>query len=831
MMADNGSITLRLAVAGSEEVKAALASLGPAGANAMRQIEAAQKGPTAGMQALNAVGKDLSSGLTNLAGNAGTVGSAFSAMGPAGLAAGAAIGAMAAAAGFLVAQTKSAMDFGEALQTAATKAGIGVEALQQWRYAGQQAGLTTDQVDSSLAKLVQHIGDAELGNTRSLKFFDALFGPNAQDVLKSFGDVDQAVDAVIDKLAGMGNAAEQADMAKKMGIGDLIPLLDEGAAKVEALKQEAVNLGVVMDTNTVKALADAEKGFKSASEVIDIQFKSALVDIAPLLVNAINLIAEAARALNDFLNNFKAVQDRSTQALVDDLHAKGPQLQAALAKQRTGDITAQPDVDRLDSEIKSELAELDNRNQGGSVNNNARSSASTAPTGRKGPKGPTADEIAKNSATLDDQGAQDLAKARKDELTAQLALTTDVTQRAVIQAQIAQMDEAEADAAQKKRIDAETLELQQHKITEASYQEFLMAELGAHLAAANADAAKTELEQRQKAQAIQDQKNALAQQELDDQIASLQAQLALTTSMKDRRTISLQIFDLEERKQEAALEDVIASNDTTEKDRQLAQAKLDGLRATAGQRQQAVSQANPASPWDQWKQEGVQAAGEVNEALERIGTQGLDSLNQGLADAIANGKNMGQVFAQVFQQMEAALIQYLLKQAEIGVLGGGGGIGGFLGSILGPAAGIFGSGAGIAGTFDSGVAAAAAFGFTSGGVVPGSGSGDVVPAMLTPGERVMNYAASRRWGPILDAMNDSGGIAHFASGGVVGGGSGNPVRFGGDTYHVYTDRRVYADGADQQTLNRVIEHQAAFERSMPKQVSSMVLELRRQRRI
>ena len=43
-MASGGSISLRLSLAGSEQVKAALASLGPAGAQAMRQIEAAQAG-------------------------------------------------------------------------------------------------------------------------------------------------------------------------------------------------------------------------------------------------------------------------------------------------------------------------------------------------------------------------------------------------------------------------------------------------------------------------------------------------------------------------------------------------------------------------------------------------------------------------------------------------------------------------------------------------------------------------------------------------------------------------------------------------------------------
>jgi hypothetical protein len=59
-------------------------------------------------------------------------------------------------------------------------------------------------------------------------------------------------------------------------------------------------------------------------------------------------------------------------------------------------------------------------------------------------------------------------------------------------------------------------------------------------------------------------------------------------------------------------------------------------------------------------------------------------------------------------------------------------------------------------------------GFASGGFVPGAGHSDNVPALLTPGEFVLNRRATRALG-----LNT---LAHFnnrfANGGVVGGGSG-----------------------------------------------------------
>ena len=56
----------------------------------------------------------------------------------------------------------------------------------------------------------------------------------------------------------------------------------------------------------------------------------------------------------------------------------------------------------------------------------------------------------------------------------------------------------------------------------------------------------------------------------------------------------------------------------------------------------------------------------------------------------------------------------------------------------------------------------------TGGTVPGVGSGDTVPAMLTPGEYVVNKRAARRLGgTTLRALNN-GEMPHFAQGGLVG---------------------------------------------------------------
>jgi hypothetical protein len=73
--------------------------------------------------------------------------------------------------------------------------------------------------------------------------------------------------------------------------------------------------------------------------------------------------------------------------------------------------------------------------------------------------------------------------------------------------------------------------------------------------------------------------------------------------------------------------------------------------------------------------------------------------------------------------------------------------------------------------------------YASGGPVPGNGTGDTVPAMLTPGEYVLRRSAVDRLG--LGLLNQLNGLrspllprrgrTHFADGGLVAAGAGTPV--------------------------------------------------------
>lgn len=94
----------------------------------------------------------------------------------------------------------------------------------------------------------------------------------------------------------------------------------------------------------------------------------------------------------------------------------------------------------------------------------------------------------------------------------------------------------------------------------------------------------------------------------------------------------------------------------------------------------------------------------------------------------------------------------------------------------------------------------AALGFNAGGIVPGSGNYDSVPARLTPGEGVITKSAMKTYGSgIVHALNNKKFPQNFASGGVVG----NNISIDGESLSRF-------NAVVQNLANQIDRMQAAF---------------------
>jgi hypothetical protein len=159
-----------------------------------------------------------------------------------------------------------------------------------------------------------------------------------------------------------------------------------------------------------------------------------------------------------------------------------------------------------------------------------------------------------------------------------------------------------------------------------------------------------------------------------------------------------------------------------------------------------------------------------NDALASIQVDGLSAIGESIAAALTGG-DIGGAF-KAFEQTLGGAVQSLGKQMIVLFITADAlkkslkAV--FTNPVIGIAAGValVAVGAAIKKLAGGGIK-----GFAKGGLVPGSGNGDTVPAMLTPGE----FVVTKRFAPIAQMLFGGGfkmpritnGMMGFASGGLV----------------------------------------------------------------
>lgn len=233
-------------------------------------------------------------------------GSALEPLGGAGLAAAAGIAAVAVA----TQQAIAAMRFADEIDDAAQQLNIGVEALQEYRFAMTEVGGTAADADAAIGNFTKTLGLAQSGlSAKAMRGFAALGFTKAD--LDAFDSGEEALVEVARRVSELSKESERAAVAEKLGLGDMLPLLREGADRMEELRQKAQDLGFVMDADLVAKGADANQQFETMAHVIDVQMKSAFVGLSDEILAFTGQIAGALRGLNAFIERFDEWKGRA----------------------------------------------------------------------------------------------------------------------------------------------------------------------------------------------------------------------------------------------------------------------------------------------------------------------------------------------------------------------------------------------------------------------------------------------------------------------------------------------------------------------------------------
>lgn len=702
---------------------------------------------------------------------------------------GAAIGALI---GGAIMVTKTMWDMGRAaMQSAgdiadsAKKIGVSTDALQEWRFVAVKSGEDAKAADSAIGNFAEKLALAGSKMSKeAMKDFAALgFKP---EQLKSFKSTEEALDAVIDRIGALKSESDRAAIAERLGLGPLGVAIRAGADEVANLRDEAHQLGAVMSADVVARGAEAQSQFETLSRVIDVQLKTAFVDLAPVIIQAISLVNDLAKALSDALQEWKSLEAKSLSGLKahrDNLQARKDGIAAEygtsdLNRRTTGGPIVNPDgsvrqpsmfrraleatpfvggligtfgaprqnvgeqFDNLTTAIAAtdqRIAELERSNRANDPGrvDSAGGTSLTLPPART-----RSDRSEEREARRAERVEQEVFRLRQRALgIADDELLTVQQRYDLAQAQVKLEREAEA-----KELESR---LARKDITQAEFDQLKLIQ---SQTATLEDRVSSDILARDLADERLAKERALT--DLTADLLSLQSSAARTA--KERREIELRLLEMAQRRAREDLETELGRTPgLTDADKQ---ARRDALKQVQTAQTAAVNR-QTMSPLEAWRDQSLKTADEIAEAYENVAARGLDALNSGIVDAIMNSRDLGETFSQVAKQIMADLLSISVRRGITEPLAN---------ALFGGNA----SGAGrVAASSTNWLSKAFSagrsfFGFDKGGYT-GDGGVQEPAGIVHRGEYVFSAEAVRRIGAArLEAMHQN--LKGFATGGLVG---------------------------------------------------------------
>ncbi len=224
----------------------------------------------------------------------------------------------------LAAISAAAAAAGAALGTSLTRTGLAavdaqaklarqldgtIGGLRGLQLAGNDAGVSTETMNSALQRMSARLGEAMTGTGTAKDALDRL-GLSASRLAGM--DVDERFAVMADRVRSLGlSGAETADILRDMGIRntELVNLLRDGGDAIRAATDEAKDYGLALsevDARQVEMANDAMARFALINEGIS---NALAVEMAPLLLGVAKKINEAARAGGGFGEKIQSAID------------------------------------------------------------------------------------------------------------------------------------------------------------------------------------------------------------------------------------------------------------------------------------------------------------------------------------------------------------------------------------------------------------------------------------------------------------------------------------------------------------------------------------------
>ncbi|MBP2538144.1 hypothetical protein J2768_000542 [Agrobacterium tumefaciens] len=200
---------------------------------------------------------------------------------------------------------KSASDLGSEIFDASKKLGIGTEALSEWMYAADQAGVSGEAFQKGVEKLGINAVEATKGNKQMAAAFKTL-GVRVKGAKGQMRPMEDILDDTVGALAGMKDPLKRNQLAFKVfgksGV-ELTKIMADGADGIREAREEARKIGVVWGQSAADAADEFGDGIVALQKRL-LGFKTFLgVQLIPVFNEAVKIITEWVGANADLIRS------------------------------------------------------------------------------------------------------------------------------------------------------------------------------------------------------------------------------------------------------------------------------------------------------------------------------------------------------------------------------------------------------------------------------------------------------------------------------------------------------------------------------------------------
>lgn len=177
------------------------------------------------------------------------------------------------------------------LMTTSTITGLSTDALQEYSFMAELVDTDVSTITGSLAKLTKNMDSAKGGTGSAAEAFKQL-GVSVTDSNGELRGTDEVFNEIIDALGGVANETERDALAMDIfgkSAMELNPLISAGSEAIEEYKDQAHEMGYVLDTETLEALG----GVDDTMQLLTNQFTAVKNQIAVALMPVVEEITKA----------------------------------------------------------------------------------------------------------------------------------------------------------------------------------------------------------------------------------------------------------------------------------------------------------------------------------------------------------------------------------------------------------------------------------------------------------------------------------------------------------------------------------------------------------